>query len=374
MHSSSKLKKQTIIMPKINMVSQFDFLSDDYKTLFEQSNATIFQSPFWLDSLYRKLPEVLDAEAVIVTMHDETKQQLLMVMPFVRQTKFGVKIMQPADLGISDYNSIIVLPEALDALKNQKDLSAQLKQAIGPFDILLFRKQRPESTDISGILDGMAKFPNENSSFEMEMVTPFEEWQRETLSKSTRKGLARKRRNFDKDIGDLTFKTLYDPEEIKRAFSFLRRERAIRYPNDLLNKQAYFDFYLDVAINQAESGSAVAYVGQANGDIITVDFGLHIEGRHVMLLGTYASDDTYRKYSPGLQAIMDMMKTRKEQDIQFFDFSIGDEDYKESFGATTMSLYNVILANSLKGRLASYVYRNNSFLKTLIKKLSPNIR
>ena len=143
MHSSSKLKKQTIIMPKINMVSQFDFLSDDYKTLFEQSNATIFQSPFWLDSLYRKLPEFLDAEAVIVTMHDETKQQLLMVMPFVRQTKFGGKIMQPADLGISDYNSIIVLPEALDALKNQKDLSAQLKQAIGPFDILLFRKQRP---------------------------------------------------------------------------------------------------------------------------------------------------------------------------------------------------------------------------------------
>ncbi|MBN4669075.1 cellulose biosynthesis protein CelD, partial [Pandoraea nosoerga] len=33
----------------------FDFLSEEYATLFEGSDATAFQHPLWLDSLYRKL-------------------------------------------------------------------------------------------------------------------------------------------------------------------------------------------------------------------------------------------------------------------------------------------------------------------------------
>lgn len=296
-----------------------------------------------------------------------------MVMPFVRQTKFGTKIIQPADLGITDYNTIVALPEVLDQLANQEEFGAHLKQALSPFDILLFRKQRPESFDISKLLNGMTRTANQNSAFEMEMIAPFEEWQRVTLSKSKRKGLARKRRNFDKEIGELTFKTLTDAEEIKQAFIFLRDERGKRYPDDLLSKPAYFDFYLDVAIKQAKNGKTVTYIGTANGQLITAEFGLHDDGRHIMLLGTYSSDEIYRKYSPGLHSIMDMMRTRKEQNIQFFDFSIGDEDYKESFGATCVPLYNMILTNGIKGRLAAYIYRDNAFIKKLIKKLSPNV-
>ncbi|MEP3524649.1 MAG: GNAT family N-acetyltransferase [Hyphomicrobiales bacterium] len=373
MTSPSHSKKPHTLAPEIRVVSQFDFMSDDYKELFKQSNATIFQSPFWLDCLYRTLPDALNAEAVIVTVSDTKTGQLLMILPFVRQTKFGTKIMQPADLGITDYNTIIALPDVLVQLENQEGFDAQLKQALTPFDILLFRKQRPESFDISKLLSGMSRSANQNSAFEMEMVAPFEEWQRDTLSKSSRKGLARKRRNFDKEIGELTFKALTDAEEIKQAFVFLRDERGKRYPDDLLSKPAYFDFYLDVAINQAKSGKAVTYVGEANGQLITAEFGLYDEGRHIMLLGAYSSNEIYRKYSPGLQSIMDMMRTRKEQNIQFFDFSIGDEDYKESFGATYVPLYNMILTNGIKGLLAAYIYRDNAFIKKLIKKLSPNV-
>lgn len=373
MNSPSTPRKLHSVTPEINVVSQFDFMSADYKQLFEQSNATIFQSPFWLDSFYHTLPDALNAEPVIVTVRDTKTEQLIMVMPFVRQTKFGTKIMQPADLGITDYNSIIVLPEVLDQMANQEEFGAQLKQALAPFDILLFRKQRPESFDISKLLNGITRTANQNSAFEMEMVAPFEEWQRETLSKQNRKGLARKRRNFDKEFGELTFNTLTDAEEIKQAFIFLRDERGKRYPDDLLSKPAYFDFYLDIAIKQAKRGKAVTYIGTANGQLITAEFGLYDEGRHIMLLGTYSSDEIYRKYSPGLQSIMDMMRTRKEQNIQFFDFSIGDEDYKGSFGAICVPLYNIILTNSIKGRLAAYIYRDNAFIKKLIKKLSPNV-
>lgn len=365
--------KQPVMVPDINVVTTFDFLSEEYKNLFEQSNATIFQTPFWLDSWYRKLPDVLEAEPVIVTVRDKTTKKLLMLMPLVRQHTLGTKIMQPADLGITDYNSIIALPEVLDQLPKLSEFSAQLKQALSPFDILFFRKQRPNSFDITRLLSGMRQSPNRNSSFEMEMALPFDEWQRTTLSKSTRKGLARKRRNFDSEIGKLTFRTLTDANEIRQAFIFLRQERGKRYPNDLLSIPAYFDFYLDIAINQAASGMAVTYIGEANSNIITADFGLQKDNRHIMLLGTYSSDEIYRKYSPGLQAMMDMMHTRKDIGISMFDFSIGNEEYKESFGATCVPLTNAILANSIKGRIASHFYRKGRYIKTLIKKLSPNV-
>lgn len=358
---------------EISVAAHFDFLSDEYQTLFDQSYATVFQTPFWLDAFYRKLPIGLNAEPVVITVRESTEKKLLALMPLVRQTKFGTHVVQPADLGISDYNSIIAGKQTLEMLARDDDFKANLKRALNPVDILLFRKQRPDVFDISQLLDSVQLHPNENASFEMEMNLNFDEWQQTTLSKSNRKGLARKRRNFNKDIGPLGFRTLTDADDIEKAFNFLRKERSKRHPDDLLNQQTYFEFYLDVAIHNAKSGKAVTYIGEVNGELVTVDFGLCEKDQHIMLLGAYASDEKYRKYSPGLQAIMDMMQSRKEIGVNFFDFSIGDEDYKGSFGAERVELTNVIWSNSLKGHLAMKTYCDGSLMKMFIKKLSPNI-
>src|SRR2546430_13630400 len=40
--------------------NSFDFLSDEYRALFENSRATAFQNPLWLDRLYASLAPRLD--------------------------------------------------------------------------------------------------------------------------------------------------------------------------------------------------------------------------------------------------------------------------------------------------------------------------
>lgn len=359
--------------PVIAVQADFDFLSDEYRTLFAASGATLFQSPLWLDAFYRTLVPAVAAEPVIVTVRERSSGLLLLVLACVRQKSLGARIMQPADLGISDYNAVVISSEVFETLAGMAHFRRELRGSLLPFDVFLFRKQRPESPDIHRLIDGMTVFENINAAHETIIAGDFDLWERQVLSKATRKGIARKRRNLEKEVGTLIFSIARDAAEIDAAFQFLRDERQKRFADDLLSEAAYFDFYRAVAHSALASGSAPTYVGKIDGRIVTVDFTLADQNRHLMLLAAYSSDPAHQKYSLGLQAILDQMRTRRAAGISIMDLTIGDEDYKSSFGATRVPLYNITLANGLIGKLALTIYRRGSWLKTIVKKLSSKL-
>ncbi|MEP1441856.1 MAG: GNAT family N-acetyltransferase [Hyphomicrobiales bacterium] len=358
---------------EINVFSSFDFKGEEYAALFDKSEVTAFQSPRWLDAFYEKLCPILGVEPFIIAVRDGAGT-LQMVLPMVRKAVLFAKIIQPADLGITDYNQIIASRETLDAASNDAAFKAQLLNALKPFDLLLFRKVRSDSFDIERLFDKATKINGDSAAHDLPMPMPFDEWKQATLSKSTRKGLDRKRRNIEKDVGPLTFKTLTDVTEIESAFEMLRLERGKKYPGDLLSQNAYYDFYLKVAKDGAATGEAVTIIGQIDGKTLTVDFGLHQDGRHLLLLGAFDSAEEFKKYSLGLQGILDVMKGRKEIGIDMFDFTTGDEDYKSSLHTTPVPMHHYILSNGVVGRIGQMAYQDNSFARKLVQRLMPNLK
>lgn len=358
---------------QLSVSTAFDFLSAEYEALFAQSDATIFQSPFWLDAFYRNLVPSLGAEPVIVTLRDRDTQELLLVLPFVRQRSLGTKIMQPADLGISDYNAAIARRDTLEQLANDDAFKRELKGVMEPFDILLFRKQRPDTFDAGRLWHDVKSSPNDNSSYEFDIKGDYDKWHLEKLSKSLRKNTARKRRGFLRDIGALNFRIVKDEETIRRALTYMRDQRTKLHPDNLLQMDAYFDFYMDVAINHAADEKAITYIGEMDGNIMTVDFGLCDNGRYHFLLGAYEIDEAYKKYSIGMQALLEMIKVFGETGNDIFDFTIGDEPYKLELGASPVALTNHAVTNSVMGKMALAAYQHGSHVKDIVKKLSPNV-
>ena len=358
---------------EINVFSSFDFKSEEYAVLFEKTEATAFQSPRWLDAFYEKLCPSLGIEPFIVVVRDGTGS-LQMVLPMVRKAVSFAKIIQPADLGITDYNHIIASREILEAASSDEAFKTLLLNALKPFDLLLFRKVRSDSFDVARLFDKATKINGDSAAHDLPMPMPFDEWKQATLSKSTRKGLDRKRRNIEKEVGPLIFKTLTDDSEIEAAFEMLRLERGKKYPGDLLSQRAYYEFYLKVAKEGAVSGDAVTIVGQIEDKTLTVDFGLHQNGRHLLLLGAFDSSEEFKKYSLGLQGILDVMKGRKEIGIDMFDFTTGDEGYKSSLHTTPVAMHHYILSNGVVGRIGQMAYQDNSFARKLVQRLLPNLK
>src|SRR5580698_9914290 len=75
----------------VTVTSQFDFLSEEYATLFAESSATAFQHPIWLDAIYHKLVPRLNVEPLIVTVREAANGRLLMVLPLVRRRYRGLR-------------------------------------------------------------------------------------------------------------------------------------------------------------------------------------------------------------------------------------------------------------------------------------------
>lgn len=350
---------------------EFDFLSEEYKALFAASNATAFQSPEWLHTFYNKLTPSVDAEPLIVTVRDQRAGTLNTVLPLVRQRSFGAKIVQPADLGVSDYNTAIAKPEDLQNLAQSSFAKAQIADNLKPFDALIFRKQRDDTSCVSNLFSGAVISANENAAYKVVINEPFDDWFSKTLSKNFRSSYRRGARKIEREVGTLEFELATEPADIKAAFDFMRSVRQEKFEGDLFCTPAYFEFYFDYAVMTAEEKRSFTYVGRLDGRIVSVEFGLVKDGIQHMIHGCFAPE--LAKYSMGHLSLFNFMRDRSNEDCKVFDFTIGDHYYKQRLNAQKTTLSNAVVANGPVGELIGLTYRRGRALKNFIKQLDRRI-
>ena len=62
-------------------------------------------SPLWLDRLYARLVPHVGAQPLIVTVRSRADGRLVMVLPLLRQRRGAMRVVEFADLRVSDYAS-----------------------------------------------------------------------------------------------------------------------------------------------------------------------------------------------------------------------------------------------------------------------------
>ena len=325
--------------------NEFDFLSQEYALLRDHARATAFQHPIWLDRFYTHLPPNRNAEPLIVTLRENG--MLKAVFPLIRRRKTGLILVETTDLGVSDYAAPIIHEDIV--AHDRVQIVDRLREALGTYDILRIRPVREENCDDWQWIIKDQPIELDFSAHASELRSSFAEWRTSNLDASISGQTTRKLKKWNKQ-SKVELTLLTDRDEIQGAISKLAILRAGRFDGDLVQTDKAEKFYADVA-QSGDDSFVQTWRLTSDNEVAGVLFGVTDRGRFLYLL-IGCDYDGFGRYSPGLQMYDGIIKHWMEMGGNCFDFTIGDEPFKEKFGSNPTSMFAFIESGSLKGRVA----------------------
>ncbi|WP_454620878.1 GNAT family N-acetyltransferase [Bradyrhizobium cenepequi] len=349
----------------------FDFSSQEYAELFDGSDATAFQHPLWLDTLYRKLAPAAAAKPLIVTIRRRATGKLAMVLPLLRVPRGPMRTVEFADLRVSDYLTPVGTAEVFSELLQDEDSCLTLRRLVRPFDLLRMSKIPDGRMPIENLLAAPRRTVMETNAYSTVLVAPFEQWRASALSRSYQKELAKKQRQLQKK-GALGFSCCDDSASVMAAMEMMKKFRGPRFhaqgDGDLLQRPEYFDFYSSVALRGL--GAFVRlYTMKMDGNPIAAVLGLCHRGSFLIIMSAFDIAG-YKSQSIGALMFEQVARDCIERGDQILDFTIGDEPYKKMFGGQPSPLWSVTQAGSVAGSVALFALRQAPWIKMAAKRMA----
>jgi CelD/BcsL family acetyltransferase involved in cellulose biosynthesis len=331
----------------------FDFAGADYCALHANSDATVFQSPAWLEALHRDVAPLFGAAQATVTVRDQDGR-LMMVLPFVRLRRHGVTIVEFADFGLCDYNAPVCDLDDSVLLDADATLPQRVGAALPGHDVMTLAKMTREDPLLRRLFPNASRAQMRFSAYPARLTSDWTTWRQAALAQGFRRDLGMKRRRLER-LGTVEFTRLRDAEQIARAFATLRKLRSARLKSidghDVMADEAIFAFYRRMAIEGVQQGFAHTECLTVSGEMVAVQFGLVQRDTYLMLM-LGADIERFGRTSPGILTLEASMRAAIEDGKWIYDFTIGDHPYKQQFGAQAIPLYEWHYGRTLYGRAA----------------------
>ncbi|MGN6548559.1 MAG: GNAT family N-acetyltransferase [Pararhizobium sp.] len=352
----------------VTIENAFDFLSADYRDLFARSEATAFQHPVWLDALYRQLAPALQAKPLIVVIR--RAGGLAMVLPLTRRRFAGLRVVEFADLRVSDYAAPVCDAETFAAILSDRALVGRIRASLKPYEMLRIAKLRTEGLPIEELLGIKGREAMGTNAYATPLAATFEDWQAASLQRSYVKELAKKSRQLHRR-GNAVFGCAEGRAEVSATMQALQAFRGIRFRDeedtDIMQLPAYFAFYAAVAEGGREAYARV-YRLTMDGTTIAAALALvHRGAVHVVLSGFDQAG--YGRQSVGNLLFEFIARDSIARGDTALDFTIGDEPYKLTFGATASPMWRVSRAGSPLGHAAGLLMRRMPAARSFARRI-----
>ena len=323
--------------------------------LNDLSLATPFQHPQWLDAWYGAFAGPDDVEPLIAIICDAASGEQVALLPLIHRLQNGIRIVEFADLELTDYNAPMLTAAAPRDAKGARalwrDLKAALRRMPGGADFIRLRKM---PVDLDGrpnplaLLDGAGP-----CSLNGNIVTTgddFDAW-RHTLERTVRKELKRSWRVFTRDPA-AAFKIVTEKNEALRILSTMEIQQGTRMQhlglNFILNDETCAAFYRNLVGNGVESGYVVVSALSVGEEVVATLLGIRSGSRYVMVRISNAGAK-WSNCSPGRLIIERSMAALHKDGIREFDFSIVNYAYKRRFGVAPLPLVDITASLSWRG-------------------------
>ena len=357
----------------LSVEPDFDFLSDEYRAFYLPERATAFQAPIWMDMIHRRLAPRLNAKQHTITVRERGTGALMGVIPLVLQRSKGISMLQFADFGVCDYNAPVADRHTLCMMAADESLLARLDNLMRPCDVVLLRKIRDDSFDMSRLLRRSTSSVAENAAYHCETGDDLAAWRVGILSKKFSKELDRLQRQLEREFGSYEHRAAASESEIRTAFDLLQRFRQGRFEEDLLDNPVYFEFYRDYAIEARATGEAITYISYVADRPVSVLFGIAGDGEfHALLPGS--DMENFGKSSLGIQMFYQIIQKRFGEGFRSLDMALGNTGYKSYFKVKETRLRNLTRSRSPAGSAIGLIYHRAKPMKNFLKKYVSNVR
>src|SRR5882757_3563734 len=257
----------------VSTENSFDFLSNEYAELFNRSRATAFQHPVWLDRFYTRLVPSLGAQPLVIVVRSSRTGELAMVLPLIRRRYGVMRLVEFADLRVSDYASPVCDHKTFALILADQNACEKIRHTLKPYDLLRIQKLSGDSLALDRLLGIASRSSMDMSAHMVPLRAPYAQWRTDNIDPSYQRELDKKRRKLLRK-GELKLECTQDPETIRSQFCTMQSYRHVRFQRrddeDLLQQSAYFNFYLDLAINGSAAGLSRIYALSMDGQPIAV--------------------------------------------------------------------------------------------------------
>ena len=183
-------------MFEVAVENLFNFASAEYAVLFAKSSATAFQHPAWLTGIYRRLLNHNKATPLVIVVRNSIDKSLAMVLPLVRRRYGTLKVIEFADLRVSDYSSAVTDPATFEAIRGDRAARAGLLAALSPYDVLRLGKLQDGAMPLNALFGVNEQKSMGVNAYATSLEGSYEDWRASRLKPSYRKELDKKLRQL----------------------------------------------------------------------------------------------------------------------------------------------------------------------------------
>lgn len=309
---------------------------------------TPFQHRAWLESWACSFPDAAVPDVFLVEVRDRTTGAVVLRLPLGFERRSGVRVLRGWDGGASDYNGPVLASDVCLPASMVRLLWPKIVAALPPCDVLaLIRMPTRIGRRENPLLDLPGIVRSANSAHIVRLSARPAGALADGYDQSMRHSLDRKRRKLQ-NKGALVFRQrkAHEALDVLEALLSWRRDRFAE-----MNRKGDVE-RIETFWRRLASQTDIAYVADLalDGRLLAGGFGTRTgDGFHLLSIGF---DPTWKNWSPGLVLVDEMLKLAQADELELFDFTVGEEGYKLKFGAEAEPLFDLYRARSLKGFLA----------------------
>lgn len=339
----------TRIELRARCVGAWEEVRANWARLAADGAPTPFQSLAWLDDWHAAYAG--EVEPCTIFLADAASGRDLVALALARRRVDGRRVIEFADLGITDYNAPLLAKDAPDDAAFARALWRALRGALPAADLLRFdkmpRRLGARANPLAAI-DGVVASRLEGNVIVMDGA--WEDWRR-SLERTVRKELERSLRVFERSAG-ARFRRVRDPEEARAVLAELERMQRARiaalglpYALDEPLTAAFYERFVE---SRVASGEAVLTCLEAEGECVAALLGV-AEGDHYAMVRLGQAGGRWSNCSPGRLMIDQTMRELRAEGFRIFDFTTGAYDYKRRMQVTTLELCELVAPLSARG-------------------------
>jgi len=316
-----------------------------------ESAGTPFQDRRWLRAWYDAV-ETGTVEPLIAVMLDAATSEPIALLPLVRRTQGGIRIVEFADLGLTDYNAPLLARGAPDDPAGMVALGRALVSALrrlpGGADLLRLQKMPPAP---GGRVNPFAALGRAGSCSLNGNLIDVGEDIGSYRAAIKRMQLQRSWRVFSRYSG-AAFRIVTNPAEALALLDITDSQQDARMRSlgleFNLNTGPRAKFYRELIAEGLGDGYVVVSALTCDEATVATGLGIRRESTFIFLRISNAGE-RWSHCSPSRLIIERTIDALSAQGVTQFDLSIGNYAFKRRFGATPVPLTDVSLLLGWRG-------------------------
>ena len=316
----------------------------------EELAASSFQHRLWLETWFATAGRQPHIRPLLVTLRDEMRGQMAMLLPLIELRERGLRVVEFADLGVTDYNAPLLGPAAPRCSESAGRLWDALIRALPAVDAIRLTKMPGE---IAGRPNPLALLRASRRSplhGHVLSLISYDEF-RSARGRMGRKEIDRSWRVFRR-LGGTDFLNLADPEEALAILDCMERQQRRRIESVglaySLDAPPIAGFYRKLIVDGLGCGYVVVTALRAGREVVAALLGIRTGSRFTILRICNAGE-RWKACSPGRLVITRTIEALCAQGATTFDFTTGDYEFKRRLGARRDDLFELTLARSWLG-------------------------